>query len=79
MKYVSVGQFKAQFSSLLEGVVKGQSVGVCYGRRKKPVAVLSPVAKKPATASRPLGLWKGQMRFRYVGDGKLTNADLLAS
>ncbi|HEX7568225.1 MAG TPA: hypothetical protein VF355_06630 [Anaerolineaceae bacterium] len=58
---------------------KGQSVGVCYGRRKKPVAVLSPVAKKPATASRPLGLWKGHMQFRYVGDGKLTDAELLAS
>jgi len=79
MKYVSVGNFKAQFSSFLEEVVKGQSVGVCYGRRKKPVAVLSPVAKRPAPASRPLGLWHGQMRFRYVGDGKLTDADLLAS
>lgn len=79
MKYVSVGQFKAQFSSLLEDVVKGQSVGVCYGRRKKPVAVLSPVANEPATASRPLGLWKGQMRFRYIGDGKLTDAELLVS
>jgi len=79
MKCVSVGEFKAQFSSLLEEVVKGQPVGVCYGRRKVPVAVLSPVPKKLSAASRPLGLWKGQMRFRYVGDGKLTDADLLAS
>jgi antitoxin (DNA-binding transcriptional repressor) of toxin-antitoxin stability system len=79
MRFVSVGEFKAHFSGLLEEVLKGDVIGVCYGRRKKPVAVLMPVPKTNPQHRRPLGLWKGQMSFRFPETSQLSDEDFLRS
>ena len=79
MKFVSVGEFKAHFSDLLQEVIKGESVGVCFGRRKKPVAALTPVPQHGSKTKRPLGLWQAEMSFRFQGGGKFTDDEFLAA
>jgi len=79
MKYVSVGTFKAQFSALLEGVVQGQPVGVCYGRRKKPVAVLVPADQIVPQPQRKLGPWAKRMRVQFQPDFAISDEELLRS
>lgn len=46
MKSLPVGEFKAQFSEVLELVQQGESVGVLYGKDKKPVAKLVPMNER---------------------------------
>jgi antitoxin (DNA-binding transcriptional repressor) of toxin-antitoxin stability system len=38
MKTLSVGEFKAQFSDVLEMVKAGETVGISFGKKKEPVA-----------------------------------------
>ena len=40
MIQMTVGDFKAKFSSVLEQVMNGEEVQILYGRAKKPVARL---------------------------------------
>lgn len=56
MIQMSVGDFKAHFSSLLKQVMNGEEVQILYGRAKKPVASLTKYQEK--TKKRPLGLYK---------------------
>lgn len=42
-----VGDFKSRFSEALEIVARGGTVGVTYGRSKKPVALLVPPLQTP--------------------------------
>ena len=39
MIQMTVGEFKAQFSSILEKVLQGEEVQILYGRAREPVAV----------------------------------------
>jgi len=57
MKRVNIHEAKTHLSQLLEEVENGATVVVC--RRNVPVAELRPIAKKPRTKPRPLGLGKG--------------------
>ncbi len=63
MKQMTVGEFKAQFSSVLDEVMKGNSVQILYGRAKKPVALLSRIEEKPKRKKRPLGLYEGKASY----------------
>ena len=79
MTTLSVGEFKAQFSDILEQVRRGGAVGVSYGRGKKAVAVLVSAERAPAVAARKLGPLAGKARFRVKADFKMTDAELLGS
>ncbi|MCI6592397.1 MAG: hypothetical protein SPK18_05165 [Treponema sp.] len=57
MKQMTVGDFKAHFSSVLEEVMQGEEIQILYGRLKKPVACLTKPAEKPKRKKRPLGLY----------------------
>ena len=59
MKEMTVGEFKAQFSSVLDKVMQGESIQILYGRAKKPVAQLIKIEEKPKRKKRPLGLYEG--------------------
>jgi antitoxin (DNA-binding transcriptional repressor) of toxin-antitoxin stability system len=37
MKTLPVGELKAQFSEVLEKVKSGESFGILYGKKKKPI------------------------------------------
>ncbi|MBL9202235.1 MAG: type II toxin-antitoxin system prevent-host-death family antitoxin [Opitutaceae bacterium] len=79
MTTLSVGEFKAQFSDILEEVRRGGVVGVRYGRAKKPVAVLVSAEHAPGRATRKLGLLEGKAKFRVKAGFKMTDAELLGS
>ena len=68
MRSLTVGEFKAQFSEVLTAVQAGESVVVCYGRRKERVFAhvaadaaahshvqLLPVGHRAASAKFPVG------------------------
>ena len=57
MKQMTVGDFKAQFSSVLEQVMQGEAVQILYGRSKKPVACLTKIQEKDKKNKRPIGLY----------------------
>lgn len=73
MKAFTVGEFKAQFSQLLNMVRDGQEIEILYGKAKKPVAMLVPVKEK----NRDLGMLDGMARFTEKEDGKITEEEFL--
>ena len=75
MKTMTVGRFKAEFSQVLASVAKGHSVAIAYGRKHVPVAVMGPY--RPKTEERTLGVFGGRVRYAWVGDGKISDEDLL--
>ena len=56
---MTVGDFKANFSSVLDKVMQGEEVQILYGRAKKPVAQLTQIMEKPKRKKRPLGSYEG--------------------
>ncbi len=80
MRTLTIGEFKAQFSDVLTAVRAGESVIVCYGRKKRRVAALVPYAEFAAGAGkRPLGLLKGKGGFTLAEDFALSDAEFLAA
>ncbi len=79
MKSLPVGEFKAHFSEVLEKVQQGESIGVLYGKKKKPVAKLVPMnsstSKKPG--KRKLGLLEGKMKVVFAPDFKMTEEEFI--
>ena len=80
MRTFTVGELKSRFSDVLTAVQAGESVVVCYGRKKEMVAALVPYAQFAARAGkRPLGLLKGKVRVTTAKDFKMTDEELLKS
>ena len=80
MRSLTIGEFKAQFSEVLTAVQAGESVVVCYGRRKERVAALVPYAQFAAQAGkRPLGLLKERPSFSVTDDFALSDEEFLAA
>ena len=80
MRTLTIGEFKAQFSDVLTAVQAGESIIVCYGRKKLRVAALVPYAEFAAGAGkRPLGLLKGKGGFNLAEDFALSDDEFLAA
>ncbi len=79
MKTLTVGEFKARFSEVLEAVRDGETVVVAYGRKHRKVAALVPYAQLPQSVERPLGLLKGKARVRFAKDFALRDESLLSA
>ena len=77
MKSLSVGEFKAQFADVLELVQQGESVGVLYGKNKKPVAKLVPINDGKSAKKRKLGIMNGKIKIRFAKNFKMTDEELL--
>jgi len=78
MKSLPVGEFKAQFSEVLEMVQQGESVGVLFGKSKKPVAKLVPMnGPKLKNGKRKLGLLEGKMKVVFAPDFKMTEEEFV--
>ena len=72
MLKMTVGELKAQFSTVIDEVKQGNSVEVLYGRLKKPLAVISPVDTIEKKKRRIPGLWVGKWILEEVDGGKIT-------
>lgn len=76
MKSLPVGEFKAHFSEVLEKVQQGESIGVLYGKNKKPVAKLVPM-NEPKKKKRKLGILEGKMKVVFADDFKMTEEEFI--
>ncbi|AEJ18693.1 type II toxin-antitoxin system Phd/YefM family antitoxin [Gracilinema caldarium] len=56
MKTLPVGKLKAQFSEVLELVKHGESFGIIYGKKKKPIAMIIPYVDKEEIKERKIGI-----------------------
>ncbi len=76
MKTMTIGDFKAQFSAVVDAVEKGEEVIVEKGKGRKPVGVFIPIEKyqKP---KRILGIAAGSGSVKFKPDFKMTEEELL--
>lgn len=78
MKTMTVGEFKAQFSAVLDRIKQGETVVICHGRRREKIAALVPY-RQIAAAERPLGLLKDRAACVIHGDSEIGDETLLES
>lgn len=79
MHQLTVGQFKAKFSEVLEKVLKGESISITYGKSKKKVATLIPYKKFIKGNKVKLGSLEGKATFKIHSDFKMTDEEFLNS
>lgn len=79
MKTLPVGEFKAQFSSVLKDVENGQSVAITYGKKRAKLAVLVPYDQYAGGKRRRLGVLKGKAKYVVHDDFKLSDEEFLIS
>ena len=77
MKSLSVGEFKAHFSEVLEKVQQGESIGITYGKNKKLVAEINPSKKHKTKKKRKIGIMDGKMKIVFAENFKMTDEELL--
>lgn len=76
MKSLPVGEIKAQFAEVLEKVQQGESFGILYGKKKKPVAKIVPF-EEPKKKKRKLGILDGKVKFVFARDFKMTEEEFI--
>lgn len=76
MKTLPVGELKAQFSEVLELVQHGESFGILYGKKKKPVAMIVPYTEKKRK-ERQLGILEGKAEVIFAKDFSISEKELL--
>ena len=77
MKTLPVGKLKAQFSEVLEKVQLGESFGILYGKKKKPIAMIVPFVETKSKKERKIGLLEGKVKIRFSEEFKMTEEELL--
>jgi len=78
MKILTVGEFKAHFSEVLNDVRNGREVGVSYGKKKELLGVFTPAPHK-RKFKRKLGLLEGKATFKILPGFKMTDEEFLNS
>jgi prevent-host-death family protein len=78
MQTMTVGQFKAHFSEVLELVQQGEDVVISYGKKKEKIAVLVPFDRYEGKPQRTLGLLTGKGTFSLAPDFKISDDELLS-
>jgi antitoxin (DNA-binding transcriptional repressor) of toxin-antitoxin stability system len=76
MRTYTVGDFKTNFSEILEGVRSGEKVAIAFGKKKEIVAYLVPGSTQMLT-KRPLGLLAGKAKVVFKDDFKMTEDEFL--
>jgi antitoxin (DNA-binding transcriptional repressor) of toxin-antitoxin stability system len=77
MKTLPVGELKAQFSEVLEKVKHGESFGIIYGRKKKPIAMIVPYDDNKNKKERNIGILDGKITIKISNKFKMTEKELL--
>jgi len=80
MKTMTAANFKANFSSVVEEIKKGNEVEITYGRKKEPLATVVPQSKlKKPNYSVTLGDLKAQGKIYKFHNFEMTDEELLSS
>lgn len=77
MKSLPVGEFKAQFSEVLEKVQQGETIEIVFGKKKTPVARIVPINGSKPKKKRKLGAWEGKVKVTFAPNFKMTDEELL--
>jgi len=75
MKTMAVGEFKTHFSEILEEVSCGETIGITYGRKKNPVAMIVPYNDKEKV-ERKIGILDGKVTIEFKDDFAMTAVEL---
>jgi len=79
MQNVTIGEFKARFSHLLNLVKQGEEIVISYGRRKEKVAVVIPYREEGRRkGGRNIGILKGKGVYEIKDDFKMTEEEFLS-
>lgn len=80
MKTMTAANLKANFSSVVDELKKGNEVAITYGRKKEPLATIIPQSKlkKPDYSVR-VGDLKEKGLVYKLKDFEMTEEELLAS
>lgn len=79
MKLMTIGELKARFSETLAQVKQGETVVVCYGKKKDKVAAIIPYDQLPSVKERPLGLLQGKASCILRDDFAVSDDELLGA
>jgi prevent-host-death family protein len=79
MKTLPVAEVRTHFSSLLKEVESGQEIGISFGRKKLPIAVIVPINEYLKTRPRKLGTLEGKVTVEFKDDWAITDEELLTS
>jgi antitoxin (DNA-binding transcriptional repressor) of toxin-antitoxin stability system len=77
VKAMTVGEFKARFSAVLDAVKQGETFEITYGKKRKIVAILRPPVSARHSRKRPLGLFKGKLKAQISKDWEISDEDLV--
>ncbi|MDQ0638013.1 hypothetical protein QF042_001578 [Pedobacter sp. W3I1] len=76
MKTMSVGEFKAHFSEVLEDVKAGIGIAVTYGRKKEVIGYFVPDLEEN-NKERKIGMLDGKAEIIFKDDFKITEEEFL--
>jgi hypothetical protein len=78
MKKMTVGEFKAHFSDVIEQVKTGGKIAVTFGKKKEIVGYFLPEIPQEQ-AKRKLGIMEGKASVKFHTDFKISEDDFLRS
>jgi prevent-host-death family protein len=79
MKSIAVGEFKAQFSSVIKEVQEGHPIAITYGKKRTKLAVLVPYDQYIKSAKRQIGVLQGKASYSMHDDFKITDEAFLTT
>jgi prevent-host-death family protein len=79
MKSIAVGEFKAQFSSVIKEVQEGHPIAITYGKKRTKLAVLVPYDQYVRSAKRRIGVLQGKASYDMRDDFKITDESFLTT
>ena len=74
MKTLSVGEFKARFSSVIEWVKAGEEITVTYGKKKQVIGHFQPESSKKVSR-RKLGIYNNMKGYKMTDNFNETSND----
>ncbi|TVR05383.1 MAG: type II toxin-antitoxin system Phd/YefM family antitoxin [Spirochaetaceae bacterium] len=77
MKTMPVGEFKANFSEVVEQVKRGEEIVISYGRKRENVAVLIPYSTYTQNNAVSLGQLQGKASVSFADDFEMSGEELL--
>ena len=73
---MAAAELKASFSKVLEDVQNGQTIGILYGKARKPVAMIVPYVPE-RTRKREIGMLDGKVKINFMDDYEMSEEDLV--
>ncbi len=79
MKVFPYTDLKKNLAKILEMVKNGEEIVVSNNKGKEKLAIILPYNKFKPRRERPLGILKGEARFKIKNDFKMSDRELLDS